>query len=173
MNPSSATKWREFATFTGPPLRAGQRTLSQSILARKLGIQAPEVMRALVYQNAACNWRCWYCYVPFELLAADESRSSWLSAQEMVDLYLETPERPRLIDLSGGQPDLVPEWTLQMMRALTSKGVERDSYLWSDDNLSNDYFRLTRRRRRSCSTDSSNCSIGCLQPGSICMRMSH
>jgi uncharacterized Fe-S cluster-containing radical SAM superfamily protein len=108
--------------------------------ARKLGIQAPEVMRALVYQNAACNWRCWYCYVPFELLAADESRSSWLSAQEMVDLYLETPERPRLIDLSGGQPDLVPEWTLQMMRALTSKGVERDSYLWSDDNLSNDYF---------------------------------
>lgn len=107
---------------------------------RKLNLAPTDSIRALVYQNAACNWRCWYCYVPFELLAADESRSAWLSADEMVDLYLAGDDQPPLIDLSGGQPDLVPEWTLAMMRSLVSRGVEQNVYLWSDDNLSNDYF---------------------------------
>jgi uncharacterized Fe-S cluster-containing radical SAM superfamily protein len=111
--------------------------------ARWLGYtDVPETMRALVYQNAACNWRCWYCYVPFNLLAAHVSRSRWVTADELIDLYQALPDhrRPAIIDLSGGQPDLVPEWTAWMLGALHSAGLSRHVYLWSDDNLSNDYL---------------------------------
>src|SRR4051812_43868625 len=34
-----------------------------------------QTINAQVFQNAACNWRCWYCYVPFDLLAALPEKS--------------------------------------------------------------------------------------------------
>lgn len=101
--------------------------------------QAAE-LRTQVFQNAACNWRCWYCFVDFALLSADPRRGTWLSADELVELYLAEPGRPPVIDLTGGQPDLVPEWVPWMMRALRDRGLDHTVYLWSDDNLSNDYF---------------------------------
>ena len=63
-----------------------------------------------------------------------------MTADELVELYLLEPGRPSVIDLSGGQPDLVPEWVPWTMRALRERGLEGSVYLWSDDNLSNDYF---------------------------------
>ncbi|MGD9979499.1 MAG: radical SAM protein [Hyphomonadaceae bacterium] len=107
---------------------------------RALGIDAPEMMLAQVFQNAACPWRCWYCFVPEELLSADESRASWLTAEEITDLYVAETDRPLVIDLSGGSPDLVPEWTPWMMRALRDRGLENSTYLWGDDNLSTTYL---------------------------------
>ncbi|HAF08689.1 MAG TPA: hypothetical protein DCK98_01210 [Chloroflexi bacterium] len=108
--------------------------------ARALGLLPQNEMRGQVFQNAVCNWRCWYCFVPFELLAASREHSAWVTPQELVSRYLAEPDRPRVIDLTGGQPDLVPEWIPWMMEALRERGLERDTYLWSDDNLSNDYF---------------------------------
>ncbi len=111
--------------------------------ARWLGYaESPEKMRALVYQNAVCNWRCWYCFVPYNLLAGHASRSRWVTAEQLVDLYQELPDqdRPALIDLSGGQPNLIPEWTIWMIDALGRADLTREVYLWSDDNLSNDYL---------------------------------
>lgn len=108
--------------------------------AHRLGVDPAAVMTAQVFQNASCNWRCWYCFVPFELLSANERTAGWLTAGQMVDLYLAEPTRPVIIDCSGGQPDLVPEWVPWMMRALRDRGLEQSVYLWSDDNLSNDYF---------------------------------
>ena len=58
----------------------------------------------------------------------------------MVDLYLEQDNPPLVIDLTGGQPDLTPEWVPWMMEELTVRGLSNKVYLWSDDNLSNDYF---------------------------------
>ncbi|MET3523890.1 radical SAM protein [Mesorhizobium abyssinicae] len=108
---------------------------------RALGIApVPEVMTALVFQNAACAWRCWYCFVPEELLKADLSHSEWFTATELVDLYRQIPDVPRIIDLSGGSPDLVPEWTPWMMRALIDAGLAETTYLWTDDNLSTTYL---------------------------------
>lgn len=100
----------------------------------------PEAMTALVFQNAACAWRCWYCFVPEDLLKADPERAGWFTAAELVDLYQQIPERPRIIDLSGGSPDLVPEWTPWMMRALQDAGLDHSTYLWTDDNLSTTYL---------------------------------
>lgn len=105
-----------------------------------LGIQGLDLIRAQVFQNAGCNWRCWYCYVPFPLLAAAEDRSEWIEPRILVGRYLAETDRPQMIDLSGGQPDLVPEWMLWTMQALREAGAANSTYLWVDDNLSNDYF---------------------------------
>jgi uncharacterized Fe-S cluster-containing radical SAM superfamily protein len=105
-----------------------------------LRIEPSDLIRAQVFQNAACNWRCWYCYVPFNLLAGDERRGVWVTADDLVKRYAEQPDRPQMIDLTGGQPDLVPEWVPWMMTAVRDAGLEDSVYLWSDDNLSNDYF---------------------------------
>lgn len=107
--------------------------------AHALGVPVEEIVRAQVFQNAACNWRCWYCYVPYNLLNADPKRSTWMTAHNLVELYLADANRPAILDLSGGSPDLVPEWVPWMMRALRDVGVEDEVYLWSDDNLSTDY----------------------------------
>lgn len=108
---------------------------------RALGLSpTPSMMTALVFQNAACAWRCWYCYVPEEMLRADTTRSRWLTAEELVELYAAVPDRPCILDLSGGSPDLVPEWTAWMMDALLRAGLDQSTYLWSDDNLSTTYL---------------------------------
>ncbi|WP_148701798.1 radical SAM protein [Candidatus Nitrososphaera evergladensis] len=107
---------------------------------KALNLPMQDVMRAQVFQNGACNWRCWYCFVPFNLLSADVERSRWVSASDLVNLYLNENDRPSVIDLSGGQPDLIPEWTPWMMEELIARGLQDSVYLWSDDNLSNDYF---------------------------------
>jgi hypothetical protein len=58
----------------------------------------------------------------------------------LVDLYLAEASPAPIIDLTGGQPDLVPEWVLWMMYELRSRDLDHVVYLWSDDNLSNDFF---------------------------------
>ncbi len=109
---------------------------------RALGLSDKDALEAQVFQNAACNWRCWYCFVPFRLLDAVEEAGAWLRAEDLVDLHLREPEatRRRMIDLTGGQPDLVPEWVPWTMEALRARDLDGKVFLWSDDNLSNDYF---------------------------------
>jgi uncharacterized Fe-S cluster-containing radical SAM superfamily protein len=109
---------------------------------RALGLNSEDSLQAQVFQNAVCNWRCWYCFVPFRLLDGTEEAGAWLRAEDLLDLYLGEPEatRPKMIDLTGGQPDLVPEWVPWTMEALSANGLDGKVFLWSDDNLSNDYF---------------------------------
>lgn len=106
--------------------------------SRWLGIDPPDVMQAQVFQLAGCAWRCWYCYVPFEMLSADAARSRWVDAASLVALYFEQRDRPLILDLSGGSPDLAPEWIGWTMDAIEDRHAERQVYLWSDDNLSTD-----------------------------------
>jgi len=105
-----------------------------------LGLPPQEMMQAQVFQNAVCSWRCWYCFVDYSLLDGNPKHSALLSADELLDFYLAEEKQCPIIDLSGGQPDLVPEWLLWMMDALRRRGLEKQVYLWSDDNLSNDYL---------------------------------
>ena len=124
------------ATNTGWPLNP----LPIEPACKALGLEPLQDLRAQVFQNAICNWRCWYCYVPFRLLSANHSHASWLSAPEMLDLYLEQPDPPPVIDLTGGQPDLTPEWVPWILQEVRSRNLENQIYVWSDDNLSTDYF---------------------------------
>lgn len=129
---------RHFRQATSPDWPANPLPIVPA--ARALGFESPPAMTAQVFQNAACNWRCWYCYVPYNLLAADPARSAWLTAEDLVALYAAEAERPLVIDLSGGSPDLVPEWVPWVMRALDAAGLSASTYLWSDDNLSTEYL---------------------------------
>ena len=124
------------ATNTGWPLNP----LPIEPACKALGLEPLQDIRAQIFQNAICNWRCWYCYVPFRLLSANHSHASWLSAPEMLDLYLEQPDPPPVIDLTGGQPDLTPEWVPWILQEICSRNLEDRIYVWSDDNLSTDYF---------------------------------
>jgi len=103
-------------------------------------VERGDVVRAQAFQNAACNCRCWYCFVAFQLLAADQRRGEWVTADMLVSRYLDQADPPSIIDVTGGQPDLVPEWVSWMMDAIDAVGHSERIYLWSDDNLSNDYF---------------------------------
>jgi uncharacterized Fe-S cluster-containing radical SAM superfamily protein len=107
--------------------------------AKALGLPHTDLLRAQAFQNAACAWRCWYCFVPFELLAGNADRGQWFTVDELLDLYLSEADRPAVIDLTGGSPDLTPEWVPWMMEALRARALDRSVYLWSDDNLSTDY----------------------------------
>jgi hypothetical protein len=97
--------------------------------ARALGLAPEAIMRAQVFQNAACAWRCWYCYVPFDLLGGDERRGRWMTAPELVALFAAEQDRPSILDLSGGSPDLTPEWIVWTMDALADAGLARSVYL--------------------------------------------
>lgn len=63
-----------------------------------LGLPHADSIKAQVFQNAICSWRCWYCFVDFDLLSANLSHSEFKTANELLDLYLAEPERPLLID---------------------------------------------------------------------------
>jgi uncharacterized Fe-S cluster-containing radical SAM superfamily protein len=122
------------------PMPWPENPLPMEPAAKFLKLENREVVRAQVFQNAICSWRCWYCYVDFDLLSANRRFSEYKSADELLDLYLQEPEPPRIIDLSGGQPDLVPEWNLWFVQALKRRNLQDSVYLWTDDNLSNDYL---------------------------------
>jgi uncharacterized Fe-S cluster-containing radical SAM superfamily protein len=95
---------------------------------------------AQVFQVGCCDWRCWYCFVPEVTLNGDAAEGEWFSAEELIDLYLDQNPRPIVLDLSGGSPNLVPEWVPWMMKEIQRRGLEEEIYLWSDDNLSNYLF---------------------------------
>jgi uncharacterized Fe-S cluster-containing radical SAM superfamily protein len=129
---------RHFRRKTSPGWPQNPLPIDPAGAALRLGRQ--DELRAQVFQNAACNWRCWYCFVPFNLLSADQAHSAWLTPSELLHLFLREPDRPLVLDLSGGQPELVPEWTHWMIEEIESNGLRGQIYLWSDDNLSCDYF---------------------------------
>lgn len=129
---------RHFKIATAPGWPANPLPIVPACAA--LGLPVLEVMTAQVFQNAACAWRCWYCFVPYNLLKADPARSEWFTAEQLVSLYTAEEGRPLIIDLSGGSPDLVPEWTVWMMEALELAGLAASTFLWTDDNLSTRYL---------------------------------
>lgn len=108
--------------------------------AKFLGLRHGDLLRAQVFQNAVCSWRCWYCFVDFDLLSANPKFSEFKTVDELIDMYLAEPDRCPVIDLSGGQPDLVPEWGLWFAQALSRRNLQSSVYLWTDDNLSNEYI---------------------------------
>jgi uncharacterized Fe-S cluster-containing radical SAM superfamily protein len=114
--------------------------------ARWLKTEFCPVTRAQVFQVSGCAYRCWYCYVPYRMLSASHAVSEWLSPGEMIERYLCETDRPQIIDLSGGSPDLVPEWIAWTMDALESRQLSESVYLWSDDNLSFDLLMSAELR---------------------------
>jgi uncharacterized Fe-S cluster-containing radical SAM superfamily protein len=95
-------------------------------------------LRSQAFQLAGCNWRCWYCYVDDALLNGLVARGEYVTASALLDLYLEVPNHPAVIDLTGGQPDLVPEWALWVLQEIDRRGLRGRVLVWQDDNLSSE-----------------------------------
>jgi uncharacterized Fe-S cluster-containing radical SAM superfamily protein len=127
---------RAFRTyrFQGPLDDSIERTRTQRVLCS--GYPRENVTYTQVFQLGGCSWRCWYCYVDVALLSGTESRGAWLTSEDLLELYEEEPDRPDIIDLSGGQPDLAPGWPVWMVRALAAKSYGNRIFLRSEDNLS-------------------------------------
>jgi uncharacterized Fe-S cluster-containing radical SAM superfamily protein len=130
-----------------------------------LGHPPRDEVEVQVFQNAVCSWRCWYCFVDFDLLSANPKHSEFKSAAELLDLYLKESDRPAIIDLSGGQPDLVPEWTVWMLEEIRARRLTKKIFVWSDDNLSNDFlWRFLSSSNLKTITDSPNYArVGCFK----------
>src|SRR6476660_8205378 len=63
--------------------------------AQALGMDLQaETLNAQVFQNAVCNWRCWYCFVDFDLLSANKRHADLMTPGDLLDLYLDDPEPP-------------------------------------------------------------------------------
>lgn len=132
--------------------------------AAALGLPPAAMLEAQVFQNAACAWRCWYCFVPFSLLGGDERRSDWVTADELVSRYAALAVRPPVLDLSGGSPDLTPEWVPWTIEALERAGIAESTYLWSDDNLSTDLvFEVLDDRQRALMANSRYGRVCCFK----------
>lgn len=104
-----------------------------------LSLDSADKLIAQVFQIAICNLKCWYCFVPEILRCANKATSKWFSADEMLDMYESEKLKAPMIDLSGGNPELAPEWIVYMMKAIRKKNLE-NVFLWSDNSLITDFF---------------------------------
>lgn len=107
---------------------------------KALGLPFQEGINAQVFQISVCNLNCWYCFVPEELRCGNDINSKWITTDQLIEMYCDEAEKPKVIDLSGGNPELVPEWVVEMMKSIENKGLADSVYLWSDDSLSTDAF---------------------------------
>ena len=87
----------------------------------------------MVFQNVVFNWRFCYCFVDDDILSANSNHCIWVSPDEMVDVLEKS--NIDILDLSGGQPDLVPEWCLWIMKEIERRGLRGKKFIWMDDNL--------------------------------------
>ena len=72
------------------------------------------------------------CYLQLEMLvlfrrfrplaSANPNFAAFKTAAELIDFYLADSIQAKVIDLSGGQPDLVPEWGYWVHRELSTRG---------------------------------------------------
>lgn len=88
-----------------------------------------------IVQVAACPLRCWYCYVPQELMSGLEQADGvelgrWFSAEEIIEMWHESGES-KVLRISGGEPTLAPELLVELIDRME----EEKGLLWIDTNL--------------------------------------
>ena len=93
-----------------------------------------------VFQVAMCDLHCWYCFVDKSNRNGSNMSSKYLSANELLDLCIDNGEYPKNIDISGGSPDLVPEFVLWILEAVEQRGLKGKISIWVDSNLNSKYY---------------------------------
>lgn len=132
---------RKFTNYTlhGVPHQGQEKKRYRRILS--IGYKNNGPCRTQVFHLLGCSWRCWYCYVENKLLSGESKYGQWMTCDELLQLYFEQRDPPDIIDLSGGQPDLVPEWAVWMIEAIKKNGVGNKIHIRSENNLSNFLLR--------------------------------
>jgi hypothetical protein len=80
-------------------------------------------------------------------------------------MYLEEPDPPLVVDLSGGEAGLVPEWCLWTMHALEARGLKGKVFVWLDENLGsrNLWDYMTKEEIRYMATFPCHSRMGCFK----------
>jgi uncharacterized Fe-S cluster-containing radical SAM superfamily protein len=109
-----------------------------SIIQSKLGGPWDQYNSLLSGQVAYCNFHCWYCYVPDELLRG--GKAQYLTSKEIVDRFLQLRNRKGMkcsvLRITGGEPFLVPELILECLQLIEKAGLAKEVFVWSETNLS-------------------------------------
>lgn len=118
-----------------------------------------------VFQIAGCNWRCWYCFVDKELVCGNEKRTKFFSCDDLIELYLKNENKSYNIDLSGGNPDIAPEWCLWFMKSLEKCNLKGIVSLWVDDNLGTDYLftKISKKDREYMASFPKHVRLCCIK----------
>lgn len=109
--------------------------------ANAMGEDIVDELPVQVFQVAKCNMNCWWCFIPDEYKKLNNHHNKWFSVADLLELYIRDGKRySKIIDLSGGNPELVPEFVLQFMMEIEKRNFNDEIYLWSDDVLTTDYL---------------------------------
>jgi uncharacterized Fe-S cluster-containing radical SAM superfamily protein len=97
--------------------------------ADRIGGSWIDYNEVFVVQVASCNLDCWYCFVDEELRRADTRKGDWFSAQDVIDMWVESGTK--VLRVSGGEPTLAPEFLMDLIQLMSNE----DGILWIDTNL--------------------------------------
>ncbi len=113
-----------------------------SIIGYKLNRKWNLFNRLICIHLPLCPNDCWHCYVPKELYENAECRSALLTAQEIVDKFLDQQSADKsqgkhsnVLRITGGEPFLLPKLILECLQYLREKGHENKVFLWTETNL--------------------------------------
>ena len=114
-------------------------------------------------QLLGCEWRCWYCYVDPINLAKSSPHAVELSFAEILNMISQI--QPNILDISGGQPDLIPEWLHACHTRVTSPQFTGKVNIRSEDNLNNDFLWrfLDKRDVERLAASATYTRIGCFK----------
>jgi len=145
-------------------LHLGNSILPAKPLFRTLEPSLP--FKTQVFQIMGCNWKCWYCFVDDRLLEANEEYGHYFSTNELMELYINNSlNETKIIDLSGGQPEMFPEWCINFAKSIDMYNLSGKVHLWLDDSLSsfNMWKYLSKDERKYLSTFPLHSRVCCLK----------
>ncbi len=119
----------DYASIIGYKLKSSYRLFN-----RQISIHIP-----------LCPNDCWHCYVPKELyvgISSDEKRYDYTNAKEIIEKFLKQRESDKrqgkesnVLRITGGEPFLLPEFMLEVLKEIRSAKLEDEVFLWTETNL--------------------------------------
>jgi uncharacterized Fe-S cluster-containing radical SAM superfamily protein len=113
-----------------------------SIIKSKLGGAWESYNKIISAQVALCDFYCWHCYVPDELLRGGK-KTNYTSPKELMDRFVSVrgditkdSYGSNVLRISGGEPFLAPDLILECLEYLRDKGLDKEIFVWSETNLS-------------------------------------
>lgn len=98
-----------------------------------------------VFQIGVCPLRCRYCFVDRQNLDGTNKNSVFLQPEDIIGMFLETWPDIRNLDLSGGSPDLFPEFLFGLLHEIERVGLKGKITIWSESNLDTRFYsRLSK-----------------------------
>lgn len=93
-----------------------------------------------VFQIGVCPLRCRYCFVDKENLDGTNPQSAFLKPVDVIQMFLESWPNIRNLDISGGSPDLCPEFLFKLLSEIERVDLKGRITIWVESNLDVNYY---------------------------------